>query len=229
MPLSRQRGLICLVTDRRQLSPDDDATAIDRLIELVGAAGSAGVDLIHVRERDLEARNLTMVVRRCIDAVAGTGAKVVVNDRADVALAARAHGVHLRSDSVEAQSIRSLLLPDAIVGRSVHSAEEATTVSRAGGLDYLIFGTLFPTPSKSATSALAAATELSKACAETRIPILAIGGITSARADQIARSGAAGVAGIGLFLPPPDVRAEEHLHVIVNHLRRVFDTCGAVT
>lgn len=241
MPLSRQRNLICLVTDRHRLSLKsadqgagapgsiNDPAAISRLIELVGAAGQAGVDLIQIRERDLEAGELAVLVRNCVAAVAGTQAKIVVNDRADVALAAGAHGVHLRSDSIDARSIRGLLPPDAVVGRSVHRAEEAAAVAAAGGLDYLIFGTLFPTASKDELPRVTAVRELSSACALIPLPVLAIGGMTSDHAEEVARTGAAGVAAIGLFLPPAGVPAGGHLHTVVNHLRRVFDTCGAVS
>jgi thiamine-phosphate pyrophosphorylase len=228
MPLSRQRHLICLVTDRHRLSLINDAAAVDRLIALVGAAGKAGIDLVQVRERDLEARELAALLRNCVAAVAGTETKVVVNDRADVALTAGAHGVHLRSDSIDAGSIRRLLPQDALIGRSVHSAKEAAEVADAGGLDYLIFGTLFPTVSKDEWHRSTSVSELSNACALTPLPILAIGGMTPDRAQEVAKAGAAGVAAIGLFLPPTGVPADRHLHLLVEHLRRVFDTCGAV-
>jgi thiamine monophosphate synthase len=110
----------------------------------------------------------------------------------------------------------------------VHSADEAAVVARAGGLDYLIFGTLFPTASKDGLQRFSALSELSRACAVTRLPVLAIGGITADRVEEVARSGAAGLAAIGLFLPPTGVPADRHLHAMANHLRRVFDTCGAV-
>jgi thiamine-phosphate diphosphorylase len=235
--------MICLVTDRRRLSAGSDA--IERLVTLVGAAARAGVDLIHVRERDLEARELARLVRRCVKAAEGTGAKVVVNDRADVALAAGAGGVHLRSDSIPAGAVRSLLPAGASVGRSVHSADEASTISRDGAVDYLVFGALFQTPSKPPGHALAPLDELAAACrravapvrlkadtaygAKGRVPVLAIGGMTAERASIVARAGAAGIAGIGLFIPPPGNALDAHLHTIVGQLRGTFDTCQAHT
>ena len=137
--------MICLVTDRRRLSSGTDA--VDRLVELVEAAVRAGVDLIQVRERDLDARALAALVTRCLAAAEGTGTKVVVNDRADVAAATGAAGVHLRGDSIGVHAARSLLGDGAVIGRSVHSADEARLASEAG-VDYLIFGTLFQTSSK---------------------------------------------------------------------------------
>ena len=99
--------MICLVTDRRRLSTGEDAA--DRLVDLVAAAARAGIDLIQIRERDLDARRLVALVKRCVAAARGTSTKVLVNDRADVADAAGAHGVHLRGDSIAATAIRSLL------------------------------------------------------------------------------------------------------------------------
>ncbi len=235
--------MMCLVTDRRRLSGGRDA--IDRLVDLVTAAARAGVDLIHIRERDLDARDLGVLVRRCVKSVERTGTRVVVNDRADVALASGADGVHLRGDSIPAGAARSLLPAGAIVGRSVHGVEETSAVSRAGGLDYLIFGTLFETGSKDPSHQLATLDELAAACrvagagpterpdmdpkAGRGIPVLAIGGITLERASLVRRAGASGVAGIGLFIPPAGQELDDYLQAVASQLRRTFDSVAAVT
>ena len=217
--------MICLVTDRRRLSTGPDA--IDRLVELVGAAASAGVDLIQVRERDLEGRDLAGLVSRCIAAADRSATKVLVNDRIDIAAATGAHGVHLRGDSVSVAAARSLLGEQALVGRSVHTIDEAAAA--ANGADYLIFGALFQTASKDAGHPTASLDDLRSACrVASGVPILAIGGMTVPRASEVARAGAAGLAGIGIFVPPPGVSADRHLHTIVAELRRAFDTCEAV-
>jgi thiamine-phosphate diphosphorylase len=219
--------MICLVTDRRRLSTGADN--VDRLVELVEAAVSAGIDLIQVRERDLDARALASLVTRCLAAAEGTPSKILVNDRADVAAATGSAGVHLRGDSIGVSAARSLLGQGAIVGRSVHGLQEATLASEAGA-DYLIFGTLFQTPSKGEGHPLATLDQLRETCrAAAGVPVLAIGGITPERAADIARCGGAGVAGIGIFLPPPGVAAHRHLRDITAELRRSFDTCEVVT
>ena len=218
--------MICLVTSRSLLADGRDGP--DRLVELVAAAASAGVGLIQIRERDLEARELTSLVRRCVAAVHGSSAKVLVNDRVDVALAAGAHGVHLRADSIDARAVRRLLPAEAVLGRSVHSAEEAAEVSRRGGVDYLILGTLFLTSSKDPAQRLITLEELSAACRLSSIPILAIGGMTVERASVVARAGAAGIAAIGLFIPPAGASSRQHVQTVVADLRRAFDTCGVV-
>jgi thiamine-phosphate diphosphorylase len=219
--------MMCLVTDRRRLGEGADAG--DRLVQLVAAAACAGVELIQIRERDLEARELIELVRRCLEVVRGTGTKVLVNDRVDVALEAGADGVHLRSDSIDASVVRRLLPSGALIGRSVHSAGEAAAVSRQGGLDYLILGTMFETRSKGSIHPLLTLDELSAACLLSAIPILAIGGITTARATDVARSGAAGIAAIGLFIPPSRESLHAHLETVVAAVRRAFDTCEAVS
>jgi len=218
--------MICLVTSRSRLGDGRDGT--DRVVELVAAAASAGVGLIQIRERDLETRELTSLVRRCVAAVRGSSAKVLVNDRVDVALAAGAHGVHLRSDSIDARAVRQLLSPEAVLGRSVHSAEEAAEVLRRGGVDYLILGTVFRTSSKDPAQRLITLDELSVACRLSSIPILAIGGMTVERASVVARAGAAGIAAIGLFIPRAGESSQQHVQTVVADLRRAFDTCGAV-
>src|SRR5262245_43515141 len=90
--------MIYLVTDRGRLAADGDS--IDRLVGFVSSAAEAGIDLIQIRERDLAAGQLFELTQRCVQAVRGTATKIVVNDRIDVALAAGAHGVHLRGDSL---------------------------------------------------------------------------------------------------------------------------------
>lgn len=218
--------MICVVTDRHRLASGPDAA--DRLVDLVEAAARAGVDVIQVRERDLEARPLTALVKRCVDAVRGTATKVIVNDRADVALAAGAHGVHLRADSFAADGARTLLGANALIGVSVHSADDAAAACRIGGIDYLILGTLNATASKDSSRRLTSIDELSAACRLSPVPVLAIGGMTLETARTAADAGAAGVAAIGLFVPPPGHALEQHLQSVVSGLQRTFDTCRAV-
>ncbi len=222
--------MICLVTDRRRLSPGAvENEAADRLVELVGAAADAGIEVVQVRERDLGGRDLASLVRRCVTAVAGSNTKVVVNDRVDIAVAAGAHGVHLRSDSVDALGARRLLRDAALIGRSVHGSAEAAGISRAGGVDYLIVGTLFQTPSKDPAHRLTTIEDFEAACRISRIPVLAIGGMTVQRATAVARAGAAGIAAVGLFIPAEGCSPHRHLHAIVADLRLAFDSCRAVT
>jgi thiamine-phosphate pyrophosphorylase len=163
-------------------------------------AVDAGVDVLQIRERDLEAGELA---RLCADKQAiaqGRRTRIIVNERVDVALACGAHGVHLRGDSMPAAAVRNLVPPGFLIGRSVHSVEEAVAVANAA--DYLIAGTVWETSSKRglADSNLLGPEGLSRIVQAVRVPVLAIGGISVDRFAEVRRSGAAGVAAIGLFM-----------------------------
>jgi thiamine-phosphate pyrophosphorylase len=165
------RPVLCLITDRRWSSTGTE----DDLVARVGAAARAGVELIQVRERDLEGGPLTRLVARCVDAVRQTRARIVVNERTDVALAAGAHGVHLRGDSLPASRVRAIVPAGFLIGRSVHSVAEVQTAAVEGAIDYLLFGTVFPTASKAGRPA-AGTSVLAAAVSATAIPVLAVGG-----------------------------------------------------
>lgn len=205
--------LLYMVTDRRRLGAD----AVDRLVPRVLAAARAGIHFVQIRESDLEGGPLTEVVERCVRAVASTTTRIIVNDRLDVALAAGAHGVHLRADSMPAARVRAIVPGGFLIGRSIHSPAEAAAASRAD-VDYLIFGTVFQTSSKPDQEA-AGARALADAVAATTVPVLAIGGVTRETAGLVARSGAAGVAAIGLFSDGP----QDQLPSIVAAVNQAFD------
>jgi thiamine-phosphate diphosphorylase len=124
---------------------------------------------------------------------------VVVNERADVALAAGADGVHLRGDGAPTARVRRIAAAGWIIGRSVHDVAEARAARAA---DYLIFGTLFPTRSKPAGAPVHGLDDLGAAVKAAGVPVLAVGGIDPARAAACRHAGAAGIAAIGVFLPP---------------------------
>ena len=180
----------------------------DRLVERIAAAARAGVDLVQIRERDLDGGLLVDLVRRSVRAVQPTRTRVIVNDRLDVALAAGAHGVHLRHDSFPATRIRSMVPRGFLVGRSVHDVPSARSAAEAGGLDYLIFGSVFATASKPGR-APAGLDALATIASATPLPVLAVGGITLARLPAVLEAGAMGVAAIGLFAEAPLERLDE--------------------
>ena len=188
------RPVVCLITDRHRLAvPGEEGVAAQ-----VADAARAGVHLVQIRERDLEGAGLLRLVRRCVDATGGSSTRVLVNDRLDVALAAGAHGVHLRGDSMPAARIRSMVPAGFLIGRSVHDAEEARRVSATGGLDYLVFGPVFETLSKPGRPA-AGLDALHAVVRATTVPVLAIGGIAIDHVAAVIEAGAAGFAAIGLF------------------------------
>jgi thiamine-phosphate pyrophosphorylase len=194
---------ICLVTDRRR------RPAVEQAAEAV----DAGVDLIQVRERDLETSALGALVSQIVHIARRSSTRVVVNDRLDVALACEADGVHLRGDSVPPGRARSIAPPGFLIGRSVHALEEAAAV--APDVDYLIAGTVFPTSSKPGRTEFLGTAGLAAIVAAVRVPVLAIGGIAVERAADVSRAGAAGIAAVSLFTD-----AERPIKEVIRALRR---------
>lgn len=188
------RPITCLVTDRSRL-PEPRERALVRLIR---AAAAAGVTMVQLRERDMDDRRLLALTGAAIEAVRGTGALVVVNDRTDVAVATGAGGVHLRGDSPDAARVRPICPPHFVVGRSVHSVRQAVA-AEASGVDYILMGTVFETRSKGRHAAIAGPGALAEVCRAVHTPVLAIGGVSPDNLGVVARAGAAGFAGIGFF------------------------------
>ncbi len=133
---------LCLVTD-------STASAGRTPGAIALAAISGGVDLIQVREKHLPGRELLLLVREIVDGLraARVRARVVVNDRLDVALAAKAAGVHLPSEGLPTSGVRERCSKKILIGRSVHSLAEARQAEKEEA-DYLFFGPVFDTPSK---------------------------------------------------------------------------------
>ena len=226
------RPCLCLVTDRSRLpppSPDELAhpPALGALAERLTLAGQAGVDLLQIREPDLSAAELAALVRdvrtRLAETAMGAAARLVVNERVDVALAAEADGVHLKSDSIPTALVRRFVPAGFLVGRSVHTVDEARA-AEADGADYVIFGTVFPSGSKPRGHRTAGLDALAAVAQAVRVPVLAIGGISLNTVAAAAEAGAGGVAAIGLFFdaagPMDDLRGR--LIQTVAGLRNAF-------
>ncbi len=163
-----------------------------RLITLAEEALEGGVDAVQLRLPGASARELfplAKIIREIADRV---GASLYVNDRADVALAAGAAGVHLAGHSLPASAARAVLPRPFKVGASCHSVAEAIQ-AEAEGADYIYLGTIFPSPSKPGAPPIGLE-ELSRARREIRIPLIAIGGITLGNVGAVLSAGADGVA-----------------------------------
>jgi len=169
------------VTDRRQ---GDVLASAARAIR-------DRVDMIQVREKDLSARELFYLVCRIRDLAAGTETRVLVNDRLDIALAANVDGVHLPSNGLPAHRLRPFVQ---LLGVSTHTIQEAIDAEQ-GQADFIVFGPVFDSPGKTAVGL----DPLREITAAVRIPVLAIGGMTWANAQEVLDANAAGIAGIRLF------------------------------
>jgi thiamine-phosphate pyrophosphorylase len=201
---STSKLIVCYVTDRQSL----DATAGREaaLLQRIENAVSAGVDWIQIREKDLPARELLDLTRTAIRVCGNLNehraARILVNDRADVAWAAGAAGVHLGERSLPIPAVvnvrRGLARPDFLVGASCHSLGAALRAVGEGA-DYLFFGPIFATPSKAGFGPPQGLAKLAEICRALSIPVIAIGGITLENAAACAAAGAKGIAAIRLF------------------------------
>ncbi len=174
-------------------------------IEAIRMAAAAGCQLIQIREKDVSARALTEFTREVIAAARPHGAKVFVNDRLDVAMAAKADGVHLRVTSLAVADVRGVTrsnkLDNFLTGVSTHSVAEATD-AQACGADFIVCGPVYDTLSKREYGSPLGLEKLAEACSAVEIPVLALGGITLKNFHEPLLHGAAGIAAIGLFTDP---------------------------
>jgi len=190
---------LLLVTDRRQ-------TKGRPLVPLLQRVLTAGAPAIQLRERDLSARELMTLAREVQALTASHSSQLLINDRIDVALALEGVGVHLRSNSLPVPVARQMLGAQRLLGISVHAVEEAVQ-AESQGVDYIVLGPIYETPSKQMFGPPLGIHTLEKACKLVRVPILGIGGVTAARAREMRRAGAFGAAVVTAILSATDVES----------------------
>jgi len=174
----------CYVTDRRR----------GGVVASAMRAIADGVDFIQIREKDLPGRELFELASTIRDLAEGSHTRVLINDRLDIALAARLNGVHLPANGLPAPCVRPLV---SVLGVATHSVEEAIEAEKAHP-DFIIFGPIFDTPGKTAVGLDA----LRKLTSSVHVPVLAIGGITPDEVPALIEAGAAGYAAIRMFQVP---------------------------
>ena len=157
--------------------------------------------MVQLREKDLSARDLFELGTRVQNAIAGR-AKLIVNDRVDVALALNADGVQLPEDGFSVADARRIVGPNLLIGRSVHSVNGAVE-AQSDGADFLIAGTIFPSPSHP-DSPRQEVDFLRALCREVSLSILAIGGVTSQNVREVMEAGCSGVAVISAISEAED-------------------------
>jgi thiamine-phosphate pyrophosphorylase len=221
--------IVCLVTDRRRLGAAlgvGPAGWLDLLRSQVKAAALAGVDIVQLREPDLEARVLAALTRDLLDDLSGTPTRLVVNDRLDVALAAGAGGVHLRERSYGPGEAHSLTPPGFFVGCSVHAP---ASIAARNVADYFVAGTVLATVSKPGADELGWMGLRTIVDAAAGTPVLGIGGLDARSMPLLAAAGAAGIAAIGAFVPDSSRDLSEYLQERVTEMRLGFDSVRTVS
>jgi thiamine-phosphate pyrophosphorylase len=184
---------LCLVTDRAHVTRGRD------LVDVVVECLTAGLPAVQVREKDLSGAELAALCRRMREPTRERGALLIVNDRADVALAVGADAVQRTQASLTVAEIRAVVDKRLRIGASTHSRDEAMA-AEAEGADWIVFGPIYDTPSKRRYGAPQGLRALEAIVAAVRAPVIAIGGITPERVAEVRRAGAHGVAVISALL-----------------------------
>lgn len=180
-----------LVTDRRLCRGP--------LLEAVEESLRAGLLAVQLREKDLPGRDLLGLARPLRESTRRRGARLIINDRADIAMAVQADGVQRNHESLPVEALRAAGGPFFLIGASVHSRQEAAQAV-AQGADFLVFGPVWDTPAKRAYGPPQGLEALAVVASDSSVPVLAIGGLTPLRAREALAAGAAGVAVISAIL-----------------------------
>jgi thiamine-phosphate pyrophosphorylase len=177
-----------LITDRAA-APRPPADVVEECL-------AAGLRAVQLREKDLEARDLLALADTLREATRRHGARLIVNDRTDVALAASADGVQRTHASLPVAALREITPPGFLVGASVHSEAEAREAA-AQDADFIVFGPVYETASKRRYGPPQGLARLEAVARSVDRPVLAVGGLTPERVPEVLGAGAAGVAVIG--------------------------------
>lgn len=189
-----------LITDRKLF------TANELFFAVLENALKGGVKAVQLREKDLPTKQLLAMAYTLREMTAQYHAKLIINDRADIALSVEADGVHLGQASMPASAVRKVVGDRALIGVSTHSMEEAI-VAEQEGADFITFGPLYDTPSKRAYGKPVGIEHLAKVTSKISLPIFGIGGIKEHTIGEVIGHGVHGIALISGILCAPDARA----------------------
>ena len=153
--------------------------------------------MVQIREKQLNAKQLLTLALKARGCALPDGSMLLVNERVDIALAARLDGVHLPESGCYPDKLRPIA-PNMIFGCSVHSPE-SLHIAEKSGADYLLFGPVFDTPSKRKYGAPQGLEKLGQICQSTTLPVFALGGVTPENGALCMAEGAYGIAGLSIF------------------------------
>lgn len=197
-----------LITDRRQVTGGDLLLAVEQALQ-------AGVRAVQLREKDIFSRELYELAFELRKLTARFGARLIINDRADIALAVDSDGVHLGGDSIPLHRIRRILGPEKIIGVSCHNHVSAIA-AQENGADFITFGPVFHTPSKAQYGEPVGLEKLEAITSLLNIPVFGLGGIKPHNIPAVMEAGASGIAMISAILATesPKDSATEILNVL---------------
>lgn len=179
------------------------------MVERIGEAVAGGVDVVQLREKDLPGGVLLKLAHSVKRTINGR-ALLIINERADVAVAAAADGVQLGEEALPLASVRQIVGPQALIGRSVHSSDGALQ-AQAEGAGFLVVGTMYATGSHPGAqpSGPGLVQQISQNLEQQPVPLplIGIGGITAANLKAVIEAGASGVAVISSILASQDPRS----------------------
>jgi len=165
----------------------------------------AGVKYIQLREKRLPTRNILDMAYWVIELTREYGAKLLVNDRVDIAIAVGADGVHLGQESLPAHAVRKIAGDNFLIGVSTHGIDEALQAEKDGA-DFITLGPIYHTPSKLRYGDPIGVDILRQVKSKVSVPVLAIGGIKTDTVNEVLNAGADGVAVISGILAVEDIR-----------------------
>lgn len=167
-----------------------------KILDIVRIAAESKISLVQIREKNLPTRLVFELAAAAAQITRQTDTKILVNERADIALAAGADGVHLTARSLSAEIIRRSFPPDFVVGASVHTFEEAAIAKRHAA-DFITFSPIFSTPEKEKYGAPQGLNKLRRLCEQLKpFPVVALGGVDQSNYESVLKNGASGFAAI---------------------------------
>jgi thiamine-phosphate pyrophosphorylase len=190
-----------LITDRNLV------TRHSSLVTAVRQALKGGVRAVQLREKDLSSRELLRLAYRMRDLTEQYHAKLFINDRFDIALAAGADGVHLTQSSIPTEAVRKAVKRKLLIAVSTHSPGEAQKAAREGA-DFLTLGPVYRTRSKLKYGKPLGIETFRRVCRRTKIPVFAIGGIRGDRIQDVLHAGASGAAMISGIFNAEDIQGK---------------------
>jgi len=201
-----------LITDRKAAGPKG-------LVPTLEAAFKAGVTLAQLREKDLPATELLALAKEAVAAARRHGARLLVNDRTDIAVLAGADGVHLTSKSYSPVHARALLGKEGLIGVSTHSVEEALRAEEDGA-DFVTFGPVFHTPSKEGMGAPLGTDALTAAAHRLSIPVYGLGGVGPDNIEDVISTDANAALISAIMADDVPERAASVLLAAIERLKR---------